>query len=767
MRCNVHRRVDQEIDATTRPMKSPLRSKTSKRWLLTAMMILILASIWGGAWWQFHPRSEPAAHPLVIQPELIKVSETPPLEARSCVACHAKEVAEWSGSHHANANHLFNSNNDLPAFRKTEIFSANGSKTILQNGLGIATVAVVEPDGTRTVYHPEAVIGVKPLVQYLVSFPSGRLQVLNLAFDPKKKEWFDSQAPEIRVPEDWSHWKNRGMNWNSQCAFCHMTNLKKGYDPAADRYRTTWDAMGIACAQCHGPMEKHAANPKDPALFNHLTVTKMFDNCGSCHARREELTGKFHAGEKFSDHYRLSLPDLAGLYYPDGQVKEEDFEYGSFSMSRMGHKGVTCLDCHNPHTGKLRVPFENNALCMSCHAAPGQRGAIPIDPATHTYHKTGTPGDRCVDCHMPMTRYMGRDLRRDHGFTIPDPVLTKELEVPNSCNRCHDNQSANWAIETTAKWYGEKMNRRSRQRARVIAGIGRGDETRLPELLALAKSEEIAAWRAVLVSLLNPWAQQSDVHLFLEKSLVDESPLVRSAAVRALSQDSASAALIKPLCNDPSRLVRLDAVWGLHEARDPGHSSDGELIEYLDTLCDQPAGALRKTQFALDEHRIDEALKWSGKAVSWDATSGDARGIHAMVLNSAGKQAEAMDELLKACEIDPRNAQHPFMLALLYGEVNQPDQVVLQLKKAVSINPGFGRAWYNLGLALAQQEQLTESLVALGKAEELLPKTPAIPYARATVYARAGQMQEARSAALRAQALGYPPAAELLNRLLK
>jgi predicted CXXCH cytochrome family protein len=750
------------------PRKKPQKTapqKPANRWLLPVFVILVLAAVWGIAWWRFHPKIEQAAYPAVIQPDLLKVSGTPPAEARNCAECHAKEVAEWKDSQHANANRLFNPRTDLAAFRHTEIFAANGSKTILQNGMGSATAAVIEPDGTRTVYHPESVIGVTPLVQYLVSFPAGRLQVLNYSFDPEKKEWFDSQAPETRLPEDWSHWTHRGMNWNSQCAFCHMTNLRKGYDPESDSYRTTWDAMGIACAQCHGPMEKHADKPNDKAFFNRLDVKQIVDNCGSCHARREELTGNFHAGEKFSDHYRLSLPDLNGLYYPDGQVKEEDYEYGSFTMSRMGHKGVSCLDCHNPHSGKLRAPVENNALCMTCHAAPGQRGAIPIDPATHSHHKAGTPGDRCVDCHMPITRYMVRDPRRDHGFTIPDPVLTRELGVPNSCNRCHEDKSVDWSIEATVKWYGDKMERRSRERARVIARMEKSDDTVYPELLALAKSEEIAAWRSVLVSLLAPWARQPDARSFLEKSLADESPLVRSAAVRALAQDPEAAALIKPLCDDPSRLVRLDAVWDLHEGRDRSHASYGELLEYLDTICDQPAGALRKAQFALDEHRTEDALKWSAKAAAWDATSGDAYQVHAVVLNSAGKRDEAMAELRRAAAVDPKNARHPFMLALLCGEAGQADEVIVQLKKAVAIDPAFGRAWYNLGLALAQKEQLEDSIAALRRAEELQPGAPEIPYARATVHVRAGEMNEARKAAVRAQSLGSAPAAEMLREL--
>ena len=217
---------------------------------------------------------------------------------------------------------------------------------------------------------------------------------------------------------------------------------------------------------------------------------------------------------------------------------------------------------------------------------------------------------------MPVTNYMVRDGRRDHGFTIPDPVLTKDLGVPNSCNRCHQDKSVDWAIDTTVKWYGDKMERPTRARALVIDRAGKNDDTVLPELLTLAKSEEIPAWRSVLVSLLGRWNAQPEVRAVLEKALVDPSPLVRSAAVRDLAQDPASASLIKPFCDDPSLLVRLDAAWGLHDARDPTHPSYGELVEYLAQISDQPAGALRQAQFAMDEHRLEDALNWSGKASS-------------------------------------------------------------------------------------------------------------------------------------------------------
>src|SRR5271170_440164 len=377
------------------PRKSSRKAVAGRhfnRALFAGLLAMALAFGLGVAWSKSHSQREQPVYVDVIPLDLMKVSGTPPEEARNCVACHAQEVAEWEGSHHANANRLFNPQTDSAAFRQGGTFSASGSKTILQNNDGVISIALVKPDGAREVYHPEAVIGVTPLMQYLVPFPGGRLQTLNMSFDPRKSEWFDMQAPDVRVPQDWSYWQNRGMNWNSQCAFCHMTNLQKGYDQKSDSYRTTWDAMGISCAQCHGSMEQHAASPHNPALFNRMNVQQMIENCASCHSRREELNGTFHAGETFSDHYRLSLPDQAGLYYPDGQVKEEDYEYGSFMLSRMGNKGVSCLDCHNPHSGKLLLPVENNALCLSCHAPPAQRGAIPVDVATHSHHEAGTPG---------------------------------------------------------------------------------------------------------------------------------------------------------------------------------------------------------------------------------------------------------------------------------------------------------------------------------------------------------------------------------------
>ena len=38
---------------------------------------------------------------------------------------------------------------------------------------------------------------------------------------------------------------------------------------------------------------------------------------------------------------------------------------------------------------------------------------------------------------MPERIYMGIDRRRDHGFKIPRPDLSRKLSVPNACVGCH------------------------------------------------------------------------------------------------------------------------------------------------------------------------------------------------------------------------------------------------------------------------------------------------------------------------------------------
>ncbi len=77
------------------------------------------------------------------------------------------------------------------------------------------------------------------------------------------------------------------------------------------------------------------------------------NTCAPCHSRRHPITSDYQPGQPFLDAYVPSLLE-EGVYYPDGQILEEDYEWGSFIQSKMYHEGVTCSDCHDPHSAKLQ-----------------------------------------------------------------------------------------------------------------------------------------------------------------------------------------------------------------------------------------------------------------------------------------------------------------------------------------------------------------------------------------------------------------------------
>ena len=95
------------------------------------------------------------------------------------------------------------------------------------------------------------------------------------------------------------------------------------------------------------------------------TLRKEVETCGLCHARRGEFSEDWVPGRWLSDTHVVS-PLARGLYHADGQMQDEVYNYGSFKQSRMFAAGVTCSDCHDPHSAKLVASGDN--VCTQCHA---------------------------------------------------------------------------------------------------------------------------------------------------------------------------------------------------------------------------------------------------------------------------------------------------------------------------------------------------------------------------------------------------------------
>jgi Flp pilus assembly protein TadD len=722
----------------------------------------------------------------------------------SCKSCHEEEYRLWALSHHGLAERPINTNQDALAFAPTKPIrhGMQTSHAMATNGqFQLVTAAL---DGQSKAFTPERVIGENPLRQFLINAPGGRFQVTELAFDQVRREWFDVYGDEDRRPGEWGHWTGRGMTWNAMCAACHNTRLRKHYDDESDSYATTMAEMTVGCEACHGPMLAHNAwqianhteagtasvpPAKDPTI-RALNREQIFDTCGSCHSRRAELTGEFVPGEKFSDHFALSIPDDTDLFYPDGQVRDEDYELTAFLGSRMHAAGLRCADCHEPHSGRPRSA--GNDLCMSCHASgvsvslavrkagtepPISAPAPKIDPLTHSHHETGKSGNSCVDCHMPVTTFMQRHQRHDHGFTIPDPSLTREFGIPNACGRCHKDRGVDWAAATVDKWYGQRMERPSRGRTRILARAKAGDAATPEKLIRLMRSETNGFWRAVSAGFLRRWAAESNVTTALIAATRDPHALVRAMSVRSLEPLAAHAPnpdapqpaviAVRKELEDSSRAARIDSAWALRSSLDTNATAGEDLLRYLRVNGDQPSGAMQSGVFMMDRGDAVTAINFLERAVKWDTNSAPPHHALAVALSSRGRSEEAARELQTACLLAPRDAELQFKLGLALNEIGNTEGARTALGQAVKLDPQFAQAWYNLGLAYNISGDKEQALQSLLRAESLDGSAPQIPYARATILARLGRIEEARAAARRAVEIrpDYSEAGVLLRSL--
>ncbi len=636
--------------------------------------------------------------------------------SRQCATCHTREYEAWAKSDHAKAWRQASSTHDAEAF-KGQTLCVRGSELHFRQSAGEGGLTLHDAASGRD-FPVVGVVGHHPLRQYLVEGERGAIQCPSAAWDVQRREWFDTVADDSRLqregnaerkPGDWGHWLGRGMTWNAQCASCHVSGFEKGYDNAADAYSSRWREPGVTCIQCHsladeernkeGRLQRRNKNRK-------LTRQQVADSCASCHARREELRPGFREGDLFEDFYRLELPLVEGVFWPNGMQRDEVYTEASLRLSPMGRAGVSCMDCHDAHRGKLLLPQEDNSLCLRCHGEGKMVNSTPaprIDMSTHTPCPSGSAGALCVSCHMPESRYMARDPRRDHSFNSPDPQLSAELGIPNACILCHTEKDNAWAQAAVARVYGDTLNMdatRPRTRAVAAAMKGEGDTA---ELFTIYRAEQNPTWKAALLELLARQEPTPAIHHAAEQAAASDSPQLRAAAARILGEDAPQ------LLHDPVRLVRLAAAWAqldsLLLSASP-HPALAELEETLHHQADQPPGAMQLAALAdararMARHRGDaaaaaeheaEAERQYGRAVSLDPHSAAARMDFARCLARHGKPLAALEHMLACTAAHPRDAEAQYRLGLILHELGHTPAALRALEKAVNLAPGHQRA---------------------------------------------------------------------------
>jgi len=696
------------------------------------------------------------------------------VDSRECEECHEKEYAAWKGSDHDLAIEPSTEKNVLGDFDDA-VFEHFGVTTRFFRRDGAFLVNTEGPDGEYHDYEIAYNFGFEPLQQYLIAFPGGRFQCLGVAWDTVKKEWFHLYPNEHLPPDDQLHWTRLYQNWNMMCAECHSTLIRKSYDLATRSYDTTWEEIDVGCQACHGPGSRHIEITRpweglkmpegvDDGLelrYRGDDPARMIDVCAPCHSRRQPMVPFHVPGDPYHDDYQLSLlrPEL---YHVDGQILDEVYVVGSFMQSRMFEQGVTCNDCHDPHTTKIRR--EGDALCTECHdlEPPIDRfmtlQAKDYTSVDHHHHPVADPSARCVACHMPTQNYMVVDPRNDHSMRIPRPDLTEALGTIDACSRCHKDHPVQWSVEWCEKWYPHEPTTHFGE---VLARLRAGDPGALEATAALlAEPATAGIVRATIVDELryDRWGP-GGAELALG-ALQDESPLVRAAAAGALEQlpDAARAPLLAPLLEDPTRLVRAAAARALVGPAEQGLDErtrplfDAALEEYVAAqhANDDMPGAHLNLGFVASLRGDSGAAEAEYRtALSLDPDFLPAVFNLANLLAGQHRPEEAETILAAAVARHPAEGELHYSMALLLGELQRLDEAIEELREAARLLPDRPRVQYNLGLALQQRGRTSAAERALLRAIELDPRNPDFLYALSLLYREQGQLEPALDLAIK------------------
>jgi tetratricopeptide (TPR) repeat protein len=701
----------------------------------------------------------------------------------ACESCHADQVSLWQGSHHDLAMQPAVDPYVRGDFNDAQ-FDHNDVVTRLSQRDGQLTVLTDGADGQLAEFPVRYTFGVEPLQQYLVELPDGQIQSLPVAWDSRAvgqggQRWFHVYGDDPIDHTDVLHWTRMTQNWSSQCADCHSTGLVKEFDLQTQLFETSWAEINVACEACHGPASRHVAWARQPddSASKGLTVelTELrgitwkqdkatgnsrrssprttqteLNTCGSCHSRRARITKAqdTQTGGEFLDAY---LPAMIHqpLYYADGQIRDEVYVYGSFLQSRMAAHGVTCSDCHEPHSLQLRAPGDQ--VCTQCHEV------TKFATTDHHFHSENSPGSACVDCHMPATTYMQIDARRDHSLRIPRPQLSVVSDVPNACNGCHADRDAQWAVDelstrgklASGHWT-ERMTLANLAPASRDLWLGLATDIAVPPIIrASAMSQLRLAGDEAAVTALGGWAASAN-------------PMVRWGVAQAMqtADPAARARYLPELLDDSVKAVRITAAsaaasLSLESLPTNAYPKlEAAIEEYIAAQMTSPERAESHVNMAnlyRQLNRPDQSERSYRDAIRLNPFFVPAYVNLSDLYRVRGRESEGEELLRDALARIPDQPSLHFALGLLYIREGRVNEALAELQIAADSENANARFALAYALAIDAQGESLAATEYLQAALERFGDSPVLVSALMNIYQRTGNEEAARALAQRLQ----------------
>lgn len=636
----------------------------------------------------------------------------------NCVNCHAEQVADWQQSDHAKAMAKATPASVLSDFNNAEVTHFTQKALFYHNDNGYFIRFTQK--GQSTDYKVSYTFGHYPLQEYLIDVGSGKLQVFPFAWDSRDlaqggQRWYPMYADEDIAANDRLHWLQPLQNWNGMCADCHSDGLKRNYNASYDTFNTQFDNINVGCQSCHGEMANHYDSTQQHATsslgmsrdeekaLGHWLLTKgepvahwqgpkrdnaFMDTCFSCHALRSPLTDGFKPHTPFLDQFTPNFI-TPPLYYADGQIKEEDYVYGSFLQSKMFANGVNCLDCHDQHTMKVKI--QGNGLCLQCH------NSEVYQQPEHIRHPLDSEGAQCVNCHMPQTTYMGVDARRDHSFRIPHPELSEKYGMPNGCTNCHNEESNNWAKEQIRNWHKNPTPLPNAE-AHFIS-LMHGEGLPLNQHIALINDTSVSAIKRASALTMLPYAVASLSDKDVSAWVHSDEPLIRLALAQTgqLLPPAERLKSYQTLLNDKYKAIRV-------------------------------AAANQLVGFGLKSDAFKQAFNELLTANAMSTWRGEGNLNQSLILLRQQKASQAMELLKQGIEVDPYFAPNYVNLADIYRNLGQAENEASTLEKGVEANPASSLLQYSQGLYFIRSGDQPAALGAFKLAMNNEPANPQYAY---------------------------------------
>ncbi len=653
----------------------------------------------------------------------------------ACVDCHQSQYDGWMGSHHERAMDHASADSVRGDFNDVYV-DFKGKKNHFYKKDGQFWVNIADANGEFNDYQIKFTFGYEPLQQYMVQFDDGRVQLIPFAWDTREKSeggqrWFYLH-PEHSDSHHEFFWTNSGQNWNYMCADCHSTNVKKQFDTTNNQYATSYSEINVGCEACHGPASKHielvqSQNTKGSksqlgfernlgkavsewmttkegatAKPSSINPTDQVMTCAQCHSRHTQISEQDHVTSgNFGDRYLLTLIN-GQHYYPDGQVYDEDYVYGSFLQSKMNANGVVCSNCHDPHTAKLKIPAES--VCLQCHQPETYASE------SHHHHPLASEGAQCVNCHMPETTYMQVDARREHKWHVPRPDFSQKIGTPDVCLSCHTDKSSAWSAKVVEGWNPNSRQPDERHFAPVFSAVDQGYGGAAQALSHIAQNENHSdIIRASAIERLAPFTDANAV-IAVARGAKHPSEFVRLGAVRGAANMPPAERwrILSPLLKDPVLAIRTETVSTLlplwqqlnDEQKAALETGFSEYQQVQAFNSDRGFAHVNLGNLFLYRGMMEEAQAAYENSIRIEPGFDAAYIYLSELYRQQGEEQQAKQSLLRGLALNPENGEFPYRLGLAEIRAKQYQQAQRHFRQATKINPQQPQYHYVLALAL-------------------------------------------------------------------